>query len=117
MNAELKRFILPAVVAAITFCAAVLFMTRFGPVDTLPRVRTARCSDNVFITLRKQKVGWFSRRTGLSVQMIDGRGALLREFGVSGVDWNERTLPQAPKPYCDEQNWPHFEWSSGGGLF
>ncbi len=105
MNVKLNSFIWPAVVASVTFCAAFVFMTRFGPLDTLPRVQTARCSDNVSIMFRKQKVGWFSPRTGLSVQMVDRRGALIREFGVWGADWNERWLPQTAQPYCDEQNW------------
>src|SRR5262245_38500548 len=113
MNYKLKSFIGPAVAAPAAFCAAFLFVSWFGPVDTSPRVWTARCSDSVSITFQKQKVRWFSRRTNLSVQMVDDRGAFVREFGVLDADWKERTLPQTAQPYCDEQNWPKLHFSGG----
>jgi|SRR5215471_430585 len=113
MNSNLKSFIWPAIAALAAIGASFLFVSRFGPVDTSPRVWTARCSDSFSITFQKQKVGWFSRRTNLSVQMVDHRGALVREFGLLGADWKERTLPQTAQPYCDEENWPKLHFSGG----
>src|SRR5947208_3754219 len=105
MTSNLKRFLLPAVAASVTFCVAILFVTLFRRLDTVPRVRIYRCKNEVSVTVQERRVGWFDYRTQQSVRMVDRSGLLVSETTSTGPEWLARSFPQTVEYYCDERNW------------
>ena len=105
MNPNLKRFLWPAVVAPITFGVAILFVMMFGPLDTVPRVRIYRCTNEVSVTVEERKLGWFDYRTQQSIRMVDRSGSLVSETSSTGPEWRVRSFPHTADYYCDERNW------------
>jgi hypothetical protein len=108
MNTKLKLLVGLFILIGVVIVGFLFVGYAFEPLDPFARSDVSvKCTDGSTVVFYKNKVGWFTEQTQLSVRLFDRRGKVIRTNSIGTFShWvdSEMKVLETPEMFCDQNN-------------